>query len=145
MLTLSDSTSLRAFVRAVAGRPSLSSRITSSLRPASCQPLSSQKNSQPLYMSLPACAMAPESGARNPILIGPWASAAPLENAIDAATMAARSARMNELYTSRLMRRNFRRRLSCAVFVALVLAAGGAEAQGDAARVDTLLRDLKGR
>jgi HEAT repeat protein len=52
---------------------------------------------------------------------------------------------MNELYTSGLVRRNFRPRLSFAVFVALALAAGGAQAQDDAARVDTLLRDLKGR
>src|SRR5437867_5461944 len=54
MWTWSLSTSLRSLVRAVAGRPSLSSRITSSFRPASCQPLSCQKSSQPLYMSRPA-------------------------------------------------------------------------------------------
>src|SRR6266508_5473108 len=75
MWTRSDSTSLRARVSAVAGTPSLSSRMTSSLRPASCQPLSSQNSSQPLYMSLPAWAMAPESGARKPILTGAWALA----------------------------------------------------------------------
>ena len=28
-------------------------------------------------MSLPAAAMAPDSGERNPILIGPWATASP--------------------------------------------------------------------
>src|SRR5207245_7374910 len=71
--TWSFSTSLRSLVRAVAGRPSLSSRITSSLRPAICQPLSCQYSSQPLYMSLPAAAMAPDRGERNPILIGPCA------------------------------------------------------------------------
>src|SRR5262245_50999340 len=75
MWTRSDSTSLRALVSAVAGMPSLSSRMTSSLRPASCHPFSSQKSSHPLYMSLPACAMAPESGARKPSLTGPWARA----------------------------------------------------------------------
>src|SRR5437773_269237 len=77
MLTWSDSTSFRALAIVVAGRPSLSSRMTSSFRPAICQPLSSQKSSQPLYMSLPAWAMAPDSGARKPILTGPWASASP--------------------------------------------------------------------
>src|SRR5213080_1996262 len=75
--TLSFSTSLRALVSALAGWPSLSSRMTSTLRPAICQPLSSQKSSQPLYMSLPAAAMAPDSGERKPILIGPGAGAAP--------------------------------------------------------------------
>src|SRR5262245_49870112 len=75
MFTWSASTSLRALASVVAGKPSLSSRITSSLRPAICQPLSSQKSSQPLYMSLPAWAMAPDSGARKPILTGPWAAA----------------------------------------------------------------------
>src|SRR2546430_14498617 len=70
-------TGLRGLVRAVAGRPSLSSRITSTLRPAICQPLSCQYSSQPLYMSLPAAAIAPVSGEMKPILIGPSAAAAP--------------------------------------------------------------------
>jgi hypothetical protein len=42
MCTLSLSTSFRAFVMAIAGSPALSSRITSSFRPAICQPVSSQ-------------------------------------------------------------------------------------------------------
>src|SRR6266566_1360179 len=74
-LTRSLSMSLRSFATAVAGWPSVSSRITSSLRPAICMPCSCQYSSQPLYMSLPAWAMAPESGERNPILIVPWAAA----------------------------------------------------------------------
>ncbi len=74
-LTRSLSMSFRSFATAVAGWPSVSSRITSSLRPAICMPCSRQYSSQPLYMSLPAWAMAPESGERNPILIGPWAAA----------------------------------------------------------------------
>src|SRR5512147_820750 len=49
--------------------------MTSSLRPAICMPCSCQYSSQPLYMSLPAWAMAPEIGERNPILIGAWAEA----------------------------------------------------------------------
>src|SRR5262245_8962838 len=77
MFTRSASTSLRALASVVAGTPSLSSRITSSLRPAICQPFSSQKSSQPLYMSLPAWAMAPDSGARKPILMAPCAAAGP--------------------------------------------------------------------
>src|SRR2546428_735174 len=85
MWTWSVSTSLRSRVSAVAGMPSLSSRMTSSLRPAICQPLSSQNSSQPLYMSLPAWAMAPDSGARKPILIGPWANAAPAASIVIAA------------------------------------------------------------
>src|ERR1043166_2094419 len=68
---------------------SLSSRMTSSLRPAICQPLSSQNSSQPLYMSLPAWAMAPDSGARKPILIGPWANAAPAASIVIAAIVTA--------------------------------------------------------
>src|SRR4030095_7772478 len=75
--TLSLSTSLRALVSVVAGLPSLSSRTTSTLRPAICQPLSCQNSSQHEDMSWPAAAMAPDSGERNPILIGPWALASP--------------------------------------------------------------------
>src|SRR5215470_5129100 len=72
-LTRSLSTSLRSLLTAVAGWPSVSSRITSSLRSPIRQPLSCQYSSQPLYMSLPALAMAPDIGERNPILIGAWA------------------------------------------------------------------------
>src|SRR5712692_7411089 len=75
MWTLSDSTSLRALVSAAAGWPSLSSRMTSSLRPAICQPASSQNSSHPLYMSLPAWAMAPDSGEMKPRRMGPCAAA----------------------------------------------------------------------
>src|SRR5881296_1490097 len=75
MWTRSFSTSLRAFVSAAAGCPSLSSSVTSILRPAACQPVSCQYSSQPLYMSLPAAAMAPDSGEMKPILIGPCADA----------------------------------------------------------------------
>src|SRR5262249_61928981 len=79
----------RGLVGAVAGTPSLSSRMTSSLRPAICHLLSSQKSSQPLYMSLPAWAMAPDRGARNPILIGAWANAAPAVSMVSAAIVSA--------------------------------------------------------
>src|SRR5438445_599561 len=95
MWTWSVSTSLRSRVSAVAGMPSLSSRMTSSLRPAICQPLSSQKSSQPLYMSLPAWAMAPDRGARKPILIGPWANAAPAASIVIAAIVTAVSLRID--------------------------------------------------
>src|SRR5215470_2926368 len=77
MWTLSFSTSLRALASAVAGLPSLSSRMTSTFRPAICQPFSCQYSSQPEYMSLPAAAIAPVSGEMKPILIGPWAKASP--------------------------------------------------------------------
>src|SRR5215470_5181703 len=77
MWTLSFSTSLRALASAVAGLPSLSSRMTSTFRPAICQPFSCQYSSQPEYMSLPAAAIAPVSGEMKPILIGPWAPASP--------------------------------------------------------------------
>ena len=96
MLTWSDSTSFRALAIVVAGRPSLSSRMTSSFRPAICQPLSSQKSSQPLYMSLPAAAMAPDSGERKPILIGPCAAASPATSATsDAVTSPSLTMRMS--------------------------------------------------
>src|SRR5881296_3487469 len=87
MWTRSFSTSLRSFTSAVAGLPSLSSRTTSTFRPAICQPLSCQYSSQPLYMSLPAAAIAPVSGEMKPILIGPCAAAPP------GATIAAASRR----------------------------------------------------
>src|SRR6185295_8942129 len=77
-LTRSLSMSFRSLVTAVAGWPSVSSRMTSSLRPAICIPCSCQYSSQPLYMSFPAWAMAPEIGDRKPILIGPWAWAGPV-------------------------------------------------------------------
>ena len=77
-LTRSLSTSLRSLVTAVAGWPSVSSRMTSSFRPAICSRVSCQYSSQPLYMSLPAWAIAPEIGERKPILIGPWASTEPV-------------------------------------------------------------------
>ena len=76
-LTRSLSTSFRSLVTAVAGWPSVSSRMTSSLRPPICMPRSCQYSSHPLYMSFPAWAMAPEIGERKPILIGPWAAARP--------------------------------------------------------------------
>src|SRR6266508_1143429 len=61
-LTRSLSTSFRSLVTAVAGWPSVSSRMTSSLRPPICMPRSCQYSSHPLYMSFPAWAMAPEIG-----------------------------------------------------------------------------------
>ena len=76
----------RALAIVVAGGPPLSQLMTSSFLPAICQPLSSQKSSQPLYMSLPAWAMAPDSGARKPILTGPWANASSARPSEDAAT-----------------------------------------------------------
>src|SRR5262249_33923780 len=51
--------------------------MTSTFRPAICQPFSCQYSSQPEYMSLPAAAIAPVSGEMKPILIGPWATASP--------------------------------------------------------------------
>src|SRR5689334_2660512 len=77
MWTLSLSTSLRALVSVVAGFPSLSSSTTSTFRPAICQPVSCQYSSHPAYISFPAAAIAPDSGDRNPILIGPCAPALP--------------------------------------------------------------------
>src|SRR5262245_60616638 len=77
MWTRSFSTSLRSFTSAVAGLPSLSSRTTSTLRPAICQPLSCQSSSQPPHTPLPAAAIAPLSGEMKPILIGPCAAAPP--------------------------------------------------------------------
>jgi hypothetical protein len=74
---LSVSTSFRAFVIPTPGFASSSSRMTWIFRPATCQPFSSQNISQPLYMSFPAWAPAPLIGARNPILIGSWATASP--------------------------------------------------------------------
>src|SRR5258705_2889842 len=90
-LTRSLSMSFRSLVTAVAGWPSVSSRMTSSLRPAICIPCSSQYSSQPLYMSFPAWAMAPEIGDRNPILIGPCASAGPVAIAPTSPTTTASS------------------------------------------------------
>src|SRR6267142_607415 len=65
--TRSLSTSFRSLVTAVAGWPSVSSRMTSSLRPPICMPRSCQYSSHPLYMSFPAWAMAPEIGERKPV------------------------------------------------------------------------------
>src|SRR6266850_669151 len=94
MWTLSFSTSLRALVSAVAGSPSLSSRVTSSLRPPACQPVSCQYSSHPLYMSLPAAAMAPDSGEMKPILMGPWAAASPAKSTTSDAATASLTTRM---------------------------------------------------
>src|SRR3989475_5579504 len=95
MWTWSVSTSLRSRVSAVAGILGLSSGMTSSYRPALCQPLPPQNSSQPLYMSWPAWAMAPDSGARKPILIGPWANAAPAASIVIAAIVTAVSLRID--------------------------------------------------
>src|SRR5205823_13795461 len=58
-----------------AGCPSLSSRVPSIARRAACHPVPCQYSAQPLYMSRPAAAMAPDSGEMKPILIGPCADA----------------------------------------------------------------------
>src|SRR5206468_3326223 len=130
MWTRSFSTSLRSFTSAVAGLPSLSSRTTSTLRPAICQPLSCQYSSQPLYMSLPAAAIAPVSGEMKPILIGPCAAAPP------GATIAAAASR----------RRIFGGRMGGLVPVRDRKLLGGEERDdlGTARRHDDLLLDPRG-
>ena len=98
--TRSCSTSLRDLVSAVAGVPSVSSTMSSSLRPATWRPISSRNSSVPLTMSLPIWAKGPVCGARKPIRIGPpWAAGA--GGAASAATTdrrrTAASARLREI------------------------------------------------
>src|SRR5439155_6309048 len=144
MWTWSVSTSLRSRVSAVAGMPSLSSRMTSSLRPAICQPLSSQKSSQPLYMSLPAWAMAPEMGEMNPILTGPCARASvtAMATVISAPRTTTHRRRIDVPPRGRQYTRAVRPFTVVILAAALVVTAATAHAQGPA-DVKTLLRDLK--
>src|SRR5919201_1765433 len=69
--TRSCSTSLRSLVSAASGRPCVSSTISSILRPAICQPISSRYMVRPLTMSFAACAAVPVRSVVKPILIGP--------------------------------------------------------------------------
>src|SRR6266850_7823621 len=76
--TRSCSTIFRSLVSATSGRPWLSSTISSTLRPAICEPISSRYIVMPLTMSLAACAAGPVRSVMNPILIGPdWAGVPP--------------------------------------------------------------------
>src|SRR5438477_10523677 len=75
--TRSCSTTLRNFVTAASGRPWLSSTISSTLRPAICEPISSRYIVMPLTMSLAACAAGPVRSVMNPILIGPDCAGVP--------------------------------------------------------------------